>query len=242
VGTGAVDGVALDSLNNAQNTVVPFILRGNPVYINDGTATSTFSGGNLSVTGSINSGTLTSGGVIYVGASGLLQDSTNLTYNGTSLGIGVSGANSIAVNIATAAATPNLYAWKITGSTTRSNGGYIANTTGKLYLGVEGQYGGGSSDYFASGDGAYDAVIAYANGLSLGQYNGAVSMRITSTGNIYGTSGTTGMTNGFFYIPSSSGAPSGTPTAISGNVPMYYDSTNNNFYVYNGAWKKVTLS
>ena len=66
-------------------------------------------------------------------------------------------------------------------------------------------------------------------------------MRIDNAGNVYGTSGTTTMTNGFFYIPAASGAPSGVPTAISGRVPMYYDTTNNNFYVYNGAWKKVLL-
>jgi len=67
-------------------------------------------------------------------------------------------------------------------------------------------------------------------------------VRIDNAGNVYGTSGTTGMTNGFFYIPAAGGAPSGVPTAISGRVPMYYDSTNNNFYVYNGAWKKVLLA
>lgn len=68
------------------------------------------------------------------------------------------------------------------------------------------------------------------------------SARIDSNGNIYGASGTTGMTNGFFYIPAAAGAPTGVPTAVAGRVPMYYDTTNNQFYVYNGAWKKVTLS
>ena len=67
-------------------------------------------------------------------------------------------------------------------------------------------------------------------------------MTIDNRGNIYSTSGTTAMTDGFFYIPSAAGAPSGVPTAVSGRIPMYYDTTNNHFYVYNGAWKKVLLA
>lgn len=71
---------------------------------------------------------------------------------------------------------------------------------------------------------------------------GTTRMQIDANGNISGTAGTTSMTNGFFYIPGAAGAPSGTPTAISGTFPMYYDSTNNRFYVYNGAWKSVVLA
>jgi hypothetical protein len=67
-------------------------------------------------------------------------------------------------------------------------------------------------------------------------------MRIDNVGNIYGTSGNTAMTSGFFYIPAAGGAPSGVPTAVAGRVPMYYDTTNNNFYIYNGAWKKILLA
>lgn len=66
-------------------------------------------------------------------------------------------------------------------------------------------------------------------------------MRVTSVGNVYAASGTTGMTDGFFYIPAAAGAPTGVPTAVAGRVPMYYDTTNNKFYVYNGAWKSVML-
>lgn len=48
-------------------------------------------------------------------------------------------------------------------------------------------------------------------------------------------------TDGFFYIPSCAGIPTGVPTAKTGRVPMMYDSTNNKFYIYNGAWKSVAL-
>jgi hypothetical protein len=63
----------------------------------------------------------------------------------------------------------------------------------------------------------------------------------TMQGNTRTPAGTTAMTSGFFYIPAAAGAPSGVPTALSGTVPMYYDTTNNRFYIYNGAWKMVTL-
>ena len=52
----------------------------------------------------------------------------------------------------------------------------------------------------------------------------------------------TSATDGFLYIATCAGAPSGTPTSFTGRVAMVYDTTDNKLYVYNGAWKSVTLS
>lgn len=70
-------------------------------------------------------------------------------------------------------------------------------------------------------------------------------MRITSTGNVVLGSElalATNATNGFTYIPTQAGAPTGVPTAYTGKVAMSYDTTNNKLYIYNGGWKSVTLA
>jgi hypothetical protein len=51
-------------------------------------------------------------------------------------------------------------------------------------------------------------------------------------------------TDGFFYIPgTTSGAPTGAPTAYAGRHPMVFDDTNNKLYIHNGtSWVSVTLA
>jgi hypothetical protein len=65
-------------------------------------------------------------------------------------------------------------------------------------------------------------------------------MRIDSSGNVrVGTAAlATTATDGFLYIPTCAGTPTGTPTAITGLAPLVINTTNNKLYFYSGgAWR-----
>lgn len=44
--------------------------------------------------------------------------------------------------------------------------------------------------------------------------------------------------NGFLYIPTCAGTPTGTPTAFTGRIAMVYDTTNHQFWFYDSGWKQ----
>jgi hypothetical protein len=47
-------------------------------------------------------------------------------------------------------------------------------------------------------------------------------------------------TNGFLYVPTCTGVPTGTPTAKTGYAPIVVDTTNNRWYFYSGgAWRNA---
>jgi hypothetical protein len=53
----------------------------------------------------------------------------------------------------------------------------------------------------------------------------------------------TSATDGFLYIPTMAGAPSGTPTSHTGTAALVLDTTNNRLYVRSGAsWRYATLT
>jgi hypothetical protein len=71
--------------------------------------------------------------------------------------------------------------------------------------------------------------------------NNTERMRITAAGNIIaGASAAlaTTATDGFLYVPTCAGTPTGTPTAITGMAPIVVDTTNNKLYFYsNAVWR-----
>jgi hypothetical protein len=72
---------------------------------------------------------------------------------------------------------------------------------------------------------------------------GSVTAQITANGSFAaGAQGAlaTTATNGFLYVPTCAGVPTGTPTVITGLVPIVVDTTNNRWYFYSGgAWRNA---
>lgn len=217
------------------------------------TGTADTSGVALNLYGSKGTGNKNGGSLIFrtylsSGVSGSVQNTSTNSFTLTGAGV---------ATWATAANATNTFA--ITSSSSGSSAAaatYFTNDASIAgYIGIHGSGTGAGIGYANTMlfrmDGAAGMIFMAANASGLmkffsgGTANANERMRITAAGNIYsavGTAPTTTMTDGFFYIPSAAGAPTGVPTAIANHVPMYYDTTNERFYVYNGAWKSVTLA
>jgi hypothetical protein len=74
--------------------------------------------------------------------------------------------------------------------------------------------------------------------------NGTTKLEVAVLGSVVIGSAAlaTTATDGFLYIPTCAGTPTGVPTAFTGRVPMVYDTSANKFWIYNGSWRGVVLS
>jgi hypothetical protein len=75
--------------------------------------------------------------------------------------------------------------------------------------------------------------------------SGVRALACDTAGNVqFGTGAViaTNATNGFAYLPTCAGTPTGTPTVRTGGVPAIYDTTGNKLWVYRGgAWAGVAI-
>jgi hypothetical protein len=127
----------------------------------------------------------------------------------------------------------------------------IANANGS-YIYMNGP-GGSGCGYFFNGSNYYGEVYnGSGDNWSLGGNTvlggsspvAALTWNFPASGAgnvIIGTAAlATNVTDGFLYISTCAGTPTGTPTTFTGRVPMIYDTTNNKFYIYNSGWKGGT--
>lgn len=78
-------------------------------------------------------------------------------------------------------------------------------------------------------------------GLAISGVN-AMTVQVNSDITLGPTGAVTTMSAGFPYIPAAAGPPTGVPTARSGFVPAYYDTTDHKLWLYDTAWKGVVVS
>lgn len=81
-----------------------------------------------------------------------------------------------------------------------------------------------------------------AGGTPAGSYTSHLA--VTGAGSVVLTSGSvsTSATDGFVYIPTVAGTPTGTPTSQTGRAPLVYDTTNNKLCIYaGGIWRCATF-
>ena len=106
-----------------------------------------------------------------------------------------------------------------------TNANYLILSTGGAVAFNTSQING--SFKFYQGNNTLALTIASPN-------NGASNVVIGS-----GSSLATNSTDGFFYASGGAGAPIGVPTAYTGSVPMYVDTTNSQLWMYlGGAWRQ----
>jgi hypothetical protein len=206
----------------------------------------------------LNDGSLTSGRVPFVTTNGRLTDSANLTYaSGTGItlaadNIDCSGTGQFFKADFINATLTSRFQFQCRTSNSSTVIAAVPSGSGTLSAWVARNNSDASAAHAAVQIVADTSVArlqsATANGgtaLPLQLVMGStVCVQVQTNNDVtLGPSGAaTGMTAGFPYIPAAGGAPTGTPTARTGYVPAYYDTTNNKLYFYNGAWKSATFA
>lgn len=163
-------------------------------------------------------GIIIDGGVATGGKSGL-----TLQPNGGNIGI---GATNLGQALTLDRATQNAI-------------GFYESGTLRGLFGIA-----GSANQIFTGTADNDMAMRSESNLYLGANGNNISLSLYASGSIVvgNAALATSVVDGFLYIPSCAGTPTGVPTSYSGRVPMVFDSTNDILYIYRGAWKKATAS
>jgi hypothetical protein len=119
----------------------------------------------------------------------------------------------------------------------------VVSATGGLGTNIAGASltirGGESTGSGAGGPIIFSTAAAGASGATI--RSATERARITSTGNVVAGGSValaTTATDGFLYVPTCAGTPTGVPTAITGMAPIVVNTTNNKLYFYSGgAWR-----
>jgi hypothetical protein len=182
---------------------------------------------------SVLSATLSGGtvnGVLYLNASKVATSGSALVFDGTNLGIGTSSPGT---RLDVVGANPRIRLTPSTG--TQDAQIRVVNTGGITIFGRD--------DSTGSNFGAAYGTVLWSTGAYPMQFatNDIERARITANGSFVAGAQValaTTATDGFLYVPTCAGTPTGTPTAITGMAPIVVNTTNNKLYFYSGGqWR-----
>lgn len=131
-----------------------------------------------------------------------------------------------------------------TPSTASSSAGILLDLQGDM--GIGGTGAGKGIRWFQSA-GNLTNLLQFNNTDVTLKLSSAQKLKVTSNGSLIhgsaaGQMGTT-TTDGFFYLWSMAGTPTGTPTTATGSVPLAVDTTGSKLWAYiGGVWKSVTFA
>ena len=186
------------------------------------------SGKTLTLGGTLTNSAGTANGVAYLNGSKALTSGSALVFDGTNLGLGTSSPGTRLHSKSSLAENTRLE-----GTTARGSGsvfGSFFDPTGR-----KGYWG-----FAASVDDTF-FISNEMNAPLFFQTNGVTRASITAAGNFCAGAQSalaTTATDGFLYVPTCAGTPTGTPTAITGMAPIVVNTTNNKLYFYSGgAWR-----
>jgi hypothetical protein len=209
-------------------------------------ATSPLLIGSASFAGAINPPAVTSGTGISIGIkSGVSAAGSSGNYT---IGTGTaSGAGNTSGNVAISSGSGSSGA--ASGMTTVGTGNSAGVPAGNVNV-------TGGNGVGAGAAGANVIVTPGTGPAAAGNPNDGVTAIFTAQGygafeidqngnvllNANGAALATNATNAFTYIPACAGTPTGTPTSVTGAVPIVYDTTGHKLWVYRaGAWAGVAI-
>jgi hypothetical protein len=223
-GTGTVNGVSSNIIFQNADASTTFMQMFNAasslaIYV----PVNMSSSGIVDTTAGALTWTLTSSGsssVFNVIANGTTQPSIVAATSGTGTGIlVVSGNNASTLNAQINFQTSGATKWQIQ----HYSPNYLWFACGIAPSGYFAQWNPAATSN--AGYATFYANVKSAGGMICG----TAALATTATG-------------GFLYLPTCPGPPTGVPATQTGTAAAVYDTTDDKLYVYNGAWKSVTLA
>jgi hypothetical protein len=256
-GTGVVTALGVNT-----GTAGAFVVNGGALGTpSSGTVTNLTGTASININGTVGATTPNTGAFTTLSASSTVSGTGFSTYlasppaiGGTTAAAGsfttLTTSSTVTLNGGTANGVAYLNGSKVltSGSAVTFDGSstFAVNGTANAILKVNAVYGSGASiiDLTASGSTAQDTRIVGGGGSTSNiafNTSSTERMRIDASGNVVAGGSAalaTTATNGFLYVPTCAGTPTGTPTAITGMAPIVVNTTNNKLYFYSGgAWR-----